>query len=452
MLVIKDYGFKNKEITEKDFKTIDGMAIMPVIKNFGRILQLIEENTTSSLRKETLGDAFTNIDEIEVYRNGIRVKVSYTSVDPHNPTECATFYILSDGIYFIRDYIIYDNGLLCTQYERQDTIKDELYERLGNGYLFLVKCFTGFNIVDKEGKEQIIRNVQTFLGSIASKEIRTESLEVAKIRREYRELQELTLKPIKSLEDLYRIKELTKIIEDLMNEEKEDVKGYEVCRKAKYSVQIELGCYKLEDGEEPKEGFTILEREEDGKVVRYAVKKGQNVLEKNNWTTSPERPYIITGTVGERWPVKPSNLSAYEVNPEDITIEPTEVFTKDPDDQEFLVCKKVDISKTEVVFPTWCFKEDGTIDDAQVLVANDKGSSVSHEDGDYIVAKHIEGAPEYMDLPLEVRATKNAAKIYSPRIVNGSVMKKTYDRAKTKEEIISKYHPEKAKRFIFKRD
>lgn len=210
--------------------------------------------------------------------------------------------------------------------------------------------------------------------------------------------------------------------------------GYEWCRKAKYSVQIELGCYRIDEEHPLLEGF--IEKEIDG--VRYAVKRGVNTLEKNSWETSPGRPYIITGTVYERWPVKPSNLSAYEVNEEDIGIEPITISTKDPSDQEFLVAKFIPVSQTVKVVTKWAFREDGSIDESQVLVTNAIDSAISHGDGDYVVAKHIDGMPEYMDLPEDVRNTKETATLYSPRIINGIVMKTTYDHATTKEGITSK--------------
>ena len=44
-----------------------------------------------------------------------------------------------------------------------------------------------------------------------------------------------------------------------------------------------------------------------------------------------------------------------------------------------------------------------------------------------------------MQLSAEERRTKEIAKIYQPRIINGSVMQTTYDHALTQEEIIEKY-------------
>ena len=66
-------------------------------------------------------------------------------------------------------------------------------------------------------------------------------------------------------------------------------------------------------------------------------------------------------------------------------------------------------------------------------------SEVSHLGGDFIVAKHIPGHPEYWQLPEKIRNTKEIAKMYDPRIVNGSIMATTYDIVRTQEEIITKY-------------
>ena len=211
--------------------------------------------------------------------------------------------------------------------------------------------------------------------------------------------------------------------------------GFEWCRKAKYNVQIELGCYKLDEDHSLLPDFE--EKEINGE--KYAIKSGINVLEKNMWSTNPQRPYIITGTVFERWPVKPSNLSAYEVNPEDIGIFPIIVSTKDPVDQEFLVAFHIPVDKQIKVVTKWAFRDDGTLDESQVLTSNADDSAISHGDGDYIVAKHIDGKPEYMELPEEERNTKEAATLYSPRIINGSVMERTYDHAETKAQIKAKY-------------
>lgn len=209
--------------------------------------------------------------------------------------------------------------------------------------------------------------------------------------------------------------------------------NYYWCRKGMYQVQIELGCYEITDAMPLLEGFE--EKEIDGKT--YAIKSGYNKLEQNRWTTGPTKPFIITGTVGERWPVKPDNLSAYDVNPSDIGIKPIFVSTKNPSNQVFLVARKIPEGEEARVIPDWAFSADGKVDETQVMIANSPLSEVSHNGGDFIVAKH--GRPEYWELPEEIRNSVGAAKLYDPRVVNGSVMETTYDVALTQEEINRKY-------------
>lgn len=209
--------------------------------------------------------------------------------------------------------------------------------------------------------------------------------------------------------------------------------GFEWCRKGLYEVQMELGCYPLGDGTKLLDGF---KKDKEGK---NAVKSEFNKLEQQNWTTSPNKPYIITGTVGERWPVKQANLSAYEVDPAIIGITPITASTKDPSEQEFLVAYFVPEGTTVTVTPSWAFNEDGSIDQTQLMVANSESSIVPHNGGDYVVAKHIPGEPEYMELLEKEREDPEIITKYDPRIVNGSVMQTTYDRAKTQAEIKSKY-------------
>ncbi len=211
------------------------------------------------------------------------------------------------------------------------------------------------------------------------------------------------------------------------------------CRKAKYEVQAERACYELDSSHSLLDGFEEKAFVIDGVEKSFAVKSGFNVLEQNSWTTSPDRPYVLTGTVGERWPVKPSNMTAYDVDPDTIGIEPTTISTKDPSEQEFMVAKLIPVGETFKIIPSWAFSSDGKIDESQAMIANSESSMVSHEEGDYVVAKHIPGLPEYMELPEEVRNTKETAKLYSPRVINGSVMKTTYDCAATKKEIVEKY-------------
>lgn len=222
--------------------------------------------------------------------------------------------------------------------------------------------------------------------------------------------------------------------------------GFEWCRKAKYNVQAELACYEITDTCPLLEGFEEKTFDINGVETRFAVKSGFNVLEQNNWTTSPAKPFVLTGTVGERWPVKPSNMSAYDVDPATIGVDPVTVSTKDPSAQEFMVAVNIPEGVSAKVVPSWAFGDDGSIDESQIMIANSESSLVSHDRGDYIVAKHIPGQLEYMQLTEEQRNSVEAAKLYDPRIINGSVMQTTYDYALTQEEIIAKYQQSELKR------
>ncbi len=224
--------------------------------------------------------------------------------------------------------------------------------------------------------------------------------------------------------------------------------GYFWCRKGIYQVQIELGCYELREGKVLLKGFEEGKFIVDGVEKKYAVKKGFNKLEQNQWITSPSKPFIITGTVGERWIVKVSNLSSYDVNIEDISIEPIVVSTIDPSEQEFLVAHQIPAREKNIVIPSWAFSSDGNIDELQIMQVNSIFSEVSHLDGDFIVSKFIPNQPEYWELPEKVRNTREAAELYDPRVVNGSIMVTTYDVARTKEEIDKKYSNNFAKKKV----
>lgn len=216
-------------------------------------------------------------------------------------------------------------------------------------------------------------------------------------------------------------------------------KGFEWCRKSKYDVQVELACYQITENTPLLAGFEERIFDINGIPTSFAVKSGFNILEQDSWCTNPDRPFVLTGTVGERWPVKISNMSAYDVDLANIGLEPVTISTKEPSLQEFLVAIWIPEEQNVRVVPSWAFSDDGTFDESQVRVANSKNSLVSHNGGDYVVAKHIPGEPEYMQLPEDERNTREAAKLYSPRIINGSVMQTTYDHALTQEEIITKY-------------
>lgn len=222
--------------------------------------------------------------------------------------------------------------------------------------------------------------------------------------------------------------------------------GFEWCRKAKYEVQVELACYPITENQPLLEGYEEKNFNMDGVETKYAVKSGFNILEQNHWTASPTKPFVLTGTVGERWPVKLSNMSAYDVDVEKVGVTPITISTKDPSAQEFMVAVNIPEGMSANVVPSWAFREDGTIDETQIMIANSPSSLVSHQEGDYIVAKHIPGQPEYMQLSEEERNSEVVSKLYDARIVNGSIMETTYDHALTQSEIIEKYQHTNIKR------
>ena len=225
---------------------------------------------------------------------------------------------------------------------------------------------------------------------------------------------------------------------------------FEWCRKTKYNVQAELACYPITNTQPLLEGFEEKSFDIDGVEAKYAIKSGFNVLEQNNWTTSPNKPFVLTGTVGERWPVKVSNMSAYDIDPTTISVIPVTISTKDPSAQEFMVAVNIPEGISAKVVPSWAFRENGTIDESQIMIANSEFSLVPHNGGDYIVAKHIPGKPEYLQLSEEQRNSIEAAKLYDPRIINGSVMQTTYDHALTQAEIVEKYQHTGLKKIVSK--
>ena len=430
------------------------------------------------------GVEFWDLDDqnnTRVFENGIKISLERKAVqgiasrsvgmvdegDSYDatPSEHAEIYIFDTGEvfyvhrgYYVKDFTEY-TGIKGFEFDTEPAIK-KLDERLGKEIVLEEVPEEGKDLFSKLGKK-FVEKKNSQKQDLMDKKIKTilDSTHKDILSGNYTERHFLvpTLEPTlkaadaagkgndvagKSVDSIgKRTEEAGKPLDvaSTIVEQPTNTIDLEWCRKAKYQVQIELGCYKLDESHPLLPGFESKTFEQDGVAVNYAVKSGTNELEGNSWTTNPDRPYILTGTVGERWPVKPSNLSAYEVNPEDIGVVPMPISTKDPSDQEFLVAAKIPLDKHIKIISKWAYKDDGTIDESQVLTTNLEDSKISHGEGDYIVAKHIDGEPEYMELPEEVRNTKEAATKYSPRIINGSVMETTYDHAKTQEEIKEKY-------------
>lgn len=211
--------------------------------------------------------------------------------------------------------------------------------------------------------------------------------------------------------------------------------GLEYCRKSRYFVDIER----------PLLGT-----------------KGKNILEGNKWQTTAQTPYVVTGTLGEKWVVNEENLKEYKINKDEIRIagEAIHTRTKNPEEQSFMVAKQIPVNNKDfTVMPAYGFDDYGFEKKDAVLKANDPKSKVDHLQGDWCVAKDINDIDldklgdkarlfrdsngkllQYMELPEEVRNSRAAAMAYDPVIVNGSVMENTYDHAKTKDEILDLYN------------
>lgn len=440
---IKDYGFRSRiwpEITEKYFRMLDSSYVCDIIDKKDKIIELLDAPTTSFDSKE-LG-AITGV---SVREKGLVFQLYLDSYDDREPEEFALVYFFQNGdIYYIPEAL---SSFNWGYQERDDDIIDELEEKMGFRYellkekMFIAELYEKTKPRNKKMMELVKNKINTILDNAKKERLEFESDEMVYMKRLNRELISLRKKqenePL-TREEAIKLQELDEIVcEYIYCHGGTLPEGFEWCRKAQYDVKVELGCYKIDKDHPLVEGFIEKEFEIDGKMEKYAIKEGFNELEKNSWSTNPNRKFIITGTVGERWPV--SDLSAYDVNEEDVTIEPMVVSTKKPTEQEFLVAKRIPYNQKLTVISKWAYRKDGTIDESQVLVTNSKDSIIDHADGDYVVAKHIEGKPEYMELSEEERNTKEAATLYSPRIINGRVMLKTYDHALTKAEIKHKY-------------
>lgn len=441
---VKDYGYRSgrwTNFTDDKFRTLSSRCVLGILDRKDEIIESLKEPTTKFSLDE-LGD----ISSVSVRERGLVFEVYSEGFDDSEPDEYATVYFFQNGeIYYVPEVL----SSVDWTYSRRDDDVNELEERMGYKYELAKgkNRITGLFERTKQKNERLMELVKNKIATILDQAKEqgaefdsNEMVYMKMLDREARRLKQKKEKEILTREEAIKLQELTETVNEYIYCTEEVLpEGFEWCRKAKYSVQIELGCYKIDEEHPLLEGFVEKNFEIDGKLEKYAVKEGENILEQNHWVTNPDRPYIITGTAGERWPVKPSNLSAYDVDEKDITIEPKEFFTKNPDDQEFLVAKRVPRYRTLTVISKWAYRKDGTIDESQVLEANSKDSKINHDYGDYVVAKHIEGKPEYMELPEEERNTLEAATIYSPRIINGRVMEKTYDHALTKVEIKHKY-------------
>ena len=118
--------------------------------------------------------------------------------------------------------------------------------------------------------------------------------------------------------------------------------------------------------------------------------------------------YVVTGIVGEMWPIGEKAVKKYKVAPKDITAEPIEVDTVE-----------LDTVYADIVIPSdIMFRLEVDYGEKAVLRGNRLG--IDHGEGDYVLvaAKLVNGIyiPDFDD---------------SGRIINGAIFEKLYKEFKT---------------------
>lgn len=117
--------------------------------------------------------------------------------------------------------------------------------------------------------------------------------------------------------------------------------------------------------------------------------------------------YVVTGIVGEMWPISEKAVRKYQVNPECITAEPIEVDTVELDTVYAAVQIPNDMPFTLEV------------DYGEKAILQGNRSGIAHGDGDYILltTKFVNGIyyPDFED---------------SGRIINGKIFNKLYKEIK----------------------
>lgn len=110
--------------------------------------------------------------------------------------------------------------------------------------------------------------------------------------------------------------------------------------------------------------------------------------------------YIVTGLLGEMWPITEKNLASYDVEGITLSEEPKQVFTKAATMIHYAL--QIPVEVPFAVEVSWCGKLNG----------NARAEEIPHGTGDYLVCT----TPEEGDY----------------RIVNGAVFKKMYERVENK--------------------
>ena len=140
------------------------------------------------------------------------------------------------------------------------------------------------------------------------------------------------------------------------------------------------GIDRLINGKQPKE----YRRRRYPVYIRRAVKGSiynvsdtpdvvYNILE-DSYETTADADYIVTGLLGEMWPIKKESLAGYDVSPEEIDDEPRQFFSKSSD----IVFYAVQISGEFEL----------ELEDGIVLKGNRPG--IEHGEGDYILWTSLE--------------------------------------------------------------
>lgn len=215
------------------------------------------------------------------------------------------------------------------------------------------------------------------------------------------------------------------------------------CREARYSVFVQRGCYQSSHrGDELMlhlDGFYTKEFLVNGKPEKYEVQRGFNILTNEHWETCPEKPFILTGTVGQRWIVSKEELEEkYDIRAEQVWIEPRKIQVKPPTGKPFYVALRIPDNKEFFIYPKSVFDAPCGFDSDKAVFGNMENSLVPHDDGDYLIARHIDGKPEYAENYQKNNTSEEAAKLYDPQIINARVFKSTFDFSRSKEEIINK--------------
>lgn len=168
--------------------------------------------------------------------------------------------------------------------------------------------------------------------------------------------------------------ESIKIDDELWSEKVTGVSNWSVWKRRAYPVKIEIAVA--------------------DKVYNIPGKKGfiYNHLEKCEQSVD-NADYVITGLLGEKWPIMAETLENYEAVPEEITTEPKEFYTKVNNKDYYAIQIPAEISFT--------------VQTRHFGILNGNVARISHRLGDYIVCTSF--------------------KEENYRIVNGDIFERMYE-------------------------